>query len=226
MIENILFALFEVLALLLATIPHEIMHGYTAYLLGDNTAKWQGRLSFNPLNHINPRYAGFILAGAFLGRLIPALSFITSIFMWVGFVLLLKPVPINPGNFNDPKKGMAIVGLAGPLTNLVIAFISLILFAYLGHIPYLVSFLLVVASYNITLAVFNLIPIPPLDGSRVLFAFLPQKYYFMVMQYERYIQIIFLALVWFGVLDVLISNGSNNVLRAFLNIISRLPGVN
>lgn len=226
MIENILFAVFEVLALLLATIPHEIMHGYTAYLLGDNTAKWQGRLSFNPLNHINPRYAGFILAGAFLGRLIPALSFITSIFMWVGFVLLLKPVPINPGNFNDPKKGMAIVGLAGPLTNLVIAFISLTLFAYFGHIPHLTFFLLVVASYNIKLAVFNLIPVPPLDGSRVLFAFLPQKYYFTVMQYERYIQIIFLALVWFGVLDVLISNGSNNVLRAFLDIISKLPGVN
>ncbi len=225
-LNNIISGLITVVVLILATVPHEVMHGYTAYMLGDGTAKWQRRLSFNPLRHINPRYAAFIFAGAFLGKLIPALSFLTSIFMWIGFVLLLLPVPVNPNNFKDPKKGMAIVGLMGPVTNFVIAFIALVLWAYFGHIVYLSDFLLMLASYNITLGVFNIIPVPPLDGSRVLFAFLPQKYYFQVMQYERYIHIIFLVMVWAGVLDRLIYTGSNNVLNYFLNIIVRLPGVN
>ena len=224
-LNNIISGLMVVVVLILSTVPHEVMHGYTAYLLGDNTAKWQRRLSLNPLKHINKRYVALILGGAFLGRLIPSLSFITDVFMWVGFLFLLIPVPVNPGNFSDPKKGMAIVGLMGPVTNFVIAFVSLIFFAYFGHIAYLGDFLWLLAIFNIRLGVFNIIPVPPLDGSRVLFAFLPQNYYFRIMQYERYIMIVFFILLWGGALDRLMYTGVNNILNAFLRVISAFPGI-
>ncbi len=223
--NNIISGLMVVVVLILSTVPHEVMHGFTAYVLGDKTAKWQRRLSFNPIRHINKRYAMFILAGAFLGKFIPALSFITDIFMWIGFLFLLIPVPVNPGNFKDAKKGMAIVALMGPVTNFIIAFISITVFAYFGHIAYLGEFLWLLAIFNIRLGVFNIIPVPPLDGSRVLFAFLPQGYYFKIMQYERYIMIIFLVLVWSGALDRLMYTGVNNILNAFLRIISAFPGI-
>ena len=226
-IYTVLDAVLSVVALLLCVLPHEIAHGYTAYLMGDNTAKYMGRLSINPLKHINYNYAKFILGGMLIAKLltnVPVMGTLASMLMWVGFVLLLKPVPINAGNFNDPKKGMAITALAGPVTNLVFAFLSCVLWAYFPFVPVLSEFFMVLASYNISLAVFNLIPVPPLDGSRVLFAFLPQKYYFQLMQYERYIMFGFLALVWFGVLDAVITRGSYNVFNAFIKIISYFPG--
>ena len=126
-------ALITALTLLFALLPHEIAHGYTAYLMGDRTAKQMGRLSMNPFRHINPIYAGWILLGVFVGELFPSniTSSLSRILMWVGFVLLLKPVPINPANFRDPKKGMAITALMGPVTNLVIGFLSALLLYFL-----------------------------------------------------------------------------------------------
>lgn len=225
-IYNILEAALSVAALLLCTIPHEVAHGYAAYLMGDNTAKYMGRLSLNPLKHINKTYAGLILGGMFVSKLlsnVPILGTIADILMWVGFVLLLKPVPINAGNFRDPKKGMAITALMGPVTNIIMAFIACVIYRYAFNIPVISSFLMTLMSYNLTLAVFNLIPVPPLDGSRVLFAFLPQRYYFELMRYERYIMIVFLALVWMGALDAVVARGAMNILNIFIKIVSKLP---
>lgn len=225
-IYNILEAALSVVALLLCTIPHEIAHGYAAYLMGDNTAKYMGRLSLNPLKHINKTYAGLILGGMFVSKLLsnlPVLGTIADFLMWIGFVLLLKPVPINAGNFRDPKKGMAITALMGPVANITMAFIACVVYRYAFNIPVVSTFLMTLMSYNLTLAVFNLIPVPPLDGSRVLFAFLPQRYYFELMRYERYIMIVFLALVWMGALDAVVARGAMNILNIFIKIVSKLP---
>lgn len=168
---------------------HEFAHGYVAYKLGDPTAKQSGRLTLNPLAHIDP-----------MGSLMIIL---------VGFGYA-KPVPVNIGRFKIGKRKayMALTALAGPVSNILMAFVFMFLYCLFQFrlntsqaMAYVAMFFLYAAMVNISLAVFNLIPIPPLDGSRILSAVLPDKYYYKLMQYERYIVLAVFALILLGVLD-------------------------
>jgi len=169
---------------------HELAHGFVAYKLGDRTAKLDGRLSMNPIRHIDP--IGFLLM-------------ILCGFGWA------KPVMINMRNLKKPKRDMAVIALAGPVTNVILAFVCLmiyypIIYALNGNVPYgLTLFFSQLFFLNLSLAIFNIIPVPPLDGSKVMAALLPPKYYFRWMQYERYGFIVLLILVITGVIGMILT---------------------
>lgn len=190
---------------------HEFAHAFIAYKLGDETARLKGRLTLRPMAHVN----------------------------WIGALLILlvgfgyaEPVPVNIRNvrMKNKKLAMAIIALAGPVSNLLIAFLSMLIMFMIatvspsgGLIPTaLVIFFQYTALININLAVFNLLPVPPLDGSRILFAVLPTKYYFALMKYERYIILIVMALLVFGVLTTPLSLLSNAVYKFFYSILKVL----
>ena len=188
--SSITTAFLRVASVLMCLIFHEVCHGIAAYFLGDPTAKKAHRLSLNPLRHID----------------------------WLGFAAMLitgvgwaKPVPINPNYFKRPKIGMAITALAGPVSNFILAIWLLWGGSFLypqvvatGEHELLLRFILSSAMLSIGLGLFNLLPIPPLDGSKILAMFLPDKAYRWLMRYERFGMLIICALVCFGTLsDVL-----------------------
>ena len=172
----------RVLAVFLCLTVHETCHGLAAYALGDPTAKRQHRLSFNPLRHID----------------------------WLGFASMLivgfgwaKPVPVDMRYFKKPKQGMAITALAGPVSNFLLAVLFLIPVGWIyWHAQvttftlWLYNFLINVVILSIGLGLFNLLPIPPLDGSKVLFSLLPERAYYTLMRYERYGMVVMLLIVW------------------------------
>mgnify|MGYP005797815233 FL=1 len=195
----------RVLAVFLCLTVHETCHGLAAYALGDPTAKRQHRLSFNPLRHID----------------------------WLGFASMLivgfgwaKPVPVDMRYFKKPKQGMALTALAGPVSNFLMAILFLFPIRWIywnatatAFTLWLYNFLFNVVILNIGLGLFNLLPIPPLDGSKVLFALLPDRMYWKLMRYERYGMLVLLVLVVFDVGSDFLSRGILWVFSALWNFI-------
>lgn len=178
--------LLRAVAVLLVIPFHEAAHALVSWLLGDPTAKNAGRLSLNPLRHFD-----------WMGTLC----------MVLGGVGWAKPVGIDARRFRNPKVGMAVSAAAGPVANLLLAYAALILYKIFFYSvgaaapAVLLDFLSVLISLNISLAVFNLLPVPPFDGSRIFLLFLPQRLYFQAMRYERIIMAVVLVLVLLGFLD-------------------------
>ncbi len=203
--------LLTALCVFLSLSVHEFAHGYAAYKMGDNTAKNLGRLNISPMSHLDP---------------IGAICLFFFGFGWA------KPVPVNPRNFNSGKykSGMVITSLAGPVSNIILAFIS---FLILGGISWysagwtelslvaervltvVIVLLQTLTIMNISLAVFNLLPIPPLDGSKILNAVLPARIYFKIMEYERYGFIILIILINTPVFGRLLGFFQTWLLRGF-----------
>lgn len=187
---------------------HETCHGLAALMLGDPTAKRMGRLSLNPLKHID---------------LMGLLMLVVAKFGWA------KPVPIDPRYFRNPKLGMAVTALAGPLSNVFLSALSaagyMVSMFYaieldLAFLETLAEFFNIVFYLSAGLAVFNLLPVPPLDGSKVLFSLLPEKAYWVLLRYERYGMLAMMVLLLTGVLDIPL-NILRDGLTGFLAPISR-----
>lgn len=199
-----IFIVIKLATLVFSIVIHEVAHGYAAHRLGDPTARMSNRLTLNPLAHVDP-------VGSVILPLI--LVFVGSpvLFGWA------KPVPFNPQYFRDPRRGIMIVGAAGPLSNFALAVACGILFRFVGaYWGILAIFLAYMCVTNVMLGVFNLIPIPPLDGSRVLFGILPQRLLWRYMELERYGFIIVFILLWAGVLDRVMYPIANFLLGLFL----------
>ena len=218
--DTLIYYLLSAIAALIALTVHEYCHGYAAYKMGDDTAKNFGRLTLNPLKHLDPY------------------GVICMVLFHVGWA---KPVPINPRNFKNSKKGFAITAAAGPLSNLILGFFSaflyLFVFALVKDMAFetrnftyhlinnTLSFLFIFHSVNIGLGLFNLLPIPPFDGSRLLNVILPPKAYFAVMKHER--KIYFGVLAWLllgdiaaGIVRAIPIVSSNRVLYSLVGILS------
>lgn len=189
--------IFSLAILIMSVVIHEVSHGYAAYLLGDKTAKYQGRLTLNPLKHLD------MFGSIFL----PLLLVISK----VGFVIgWAKPVPYNPYNLRNQRWGEAMVAIAGPLSNILIALVFGLIIrfgAYTLPTSFIqLSFILVLI--NVVLACFNLVPIPPLDGSKILFSVLPDslgRFRYSLERYGFVLVLIFVLLFWNLITPVILS---------------------
>ncbi len=195
-LQGILRLLLSGVAVILCMSVHELSHGLVAYKLGDPTAKDMGRLSLNPLRHVDPLGALMLLT------------------VGVGWA---KPVSVDTRYFENPKRDMALTALAGPVSNFLLTFLCLLGCSLLLKFPFsgmatLYRFLCYLAVTSLGLGLFNLIPISPLDGSKVLLAFLPENIYWTILRYERYIFYLVIALAFFGAFDGFLTAGIQAVL--------------
>lgn len=185
-VDYLIQMIYTIPVLLIAFPIHETAHGFAANKLGDPTAKMMGRLSLNPFKHLDP---------------IGTICLILFRFGWA------KPVPVDSRNFKNPKAGMAVTALAGPLSNLILGFVSIILMELLGAATYtneivynicsiIYTFLYYSAWINISLCIFNLIPLPPLDGEKILSFFLPESVNAFFERYTMYIQLLLMFLLF------------------------------
>lgn len=198
MLETINHYIIIIFVLLPTIVLHELAHGYVAYWMGDNTAKNMGRLSFNPIDHIDP-----------LG----AISLILFKFGWA------KPVPINSYNFRKRHLGMFLVSIAGVTVNLILGLIFSFLYVRFSNVNPVVSEILsLFIVYNVYFAVFNLIPVPPLDGSKVVTAFFPGKFLDFMAKYEKYTYFILLILIFSGVLGKVLTPITSFIIDKFLRL--------
>jgi len=216
--EQVISILLSLPIILIALTIHEVSHGYAAYKLGDPTARSLGRLSLNPLKHLDP---------------IGCLCMFVFGFGWA------KPVPINSRHFKKPRRDMAITALAGPVSNLLLALFGVLCYCVAEKIiisssmpmtqfsykmtALVISFFTMFYTLNISLATFNMLPIPPLDGSRVLLVFLPPKLYFGFMKYERYISLVILICLWTGILTGPLSLVVRNITEAMFFLVRLIP---
>lgn len=200
---------------LVALTGHELAHAWVSTKLGDPTPRMQGRLSWNPLHHLD---------------LFGTLMMILTGFGWA------RAVEINPMYYKDRKKGTALVSFAGPFANFLMAFAAMLIYAALyiigvktgagqGAIGVIGSLLYLFAFRNLCLMVFNLIPIPPLDGSKVLGMFLPNRQYYAMMQYQNIFMIILMVLCLTGIFSNVIGTGVNFVFRGIMNVINGLVNI-
>ncbi len=204
--------IYSVPAILIALSLHEFAHGWASYMLGDPTPKAQGRLSINPFQHLD-------LVGTFL-------------LFFAGFGWA-KPVQVDSRYYENPKRDMVKVALAGPIMNFVVAFFSLLIIGFLekANVPvddvsvYVSTLLYYIAVISIGLGLFNLIPIPPLDGSKVLFAVLPPESYFSYMRYEQFGMIFLILLVALGSFNGLLISARNIIINGMLEIVARMLGL-
>jgi len=199
---SLTYLIILIVCILISLAIHEFMHAYAGYKLGDYTAKDEGRLTLNPLSHIDP-------------IMTVALPVVTLLLFGMP-VLAAKPVPFDPGNVRYGDFGAAIIAAAGPFTNLALAFIGAILLKFLGLGAFAGEVLMIFISLNVALFVFNMIPIPPLDGSRILYAFAPEAVQDFMRQIEPFGLFVIFGLIFIADLGGFIGTLNKMLLNILL----------